>query len=403
MAIEKMLLALFKNEIQTELANILSWWVNHMTDYHYGGFIGRIDGFGKKHPEADKSIILNTRILWTYSKVFQKTGDVQYLDLANRAYHYIHDHFWDYKNNGVFWMVDCRGKVVSTQKQIYAQAFAIYALSAYFEIQPDPSIALQIDQIFQCIEKYSRDKQKGGYLNVFDEDWSLSADQRLSDKDADQVKIMNTHLHILEAYTALNKVIPRPEYQSALEYILEIYLNRFCSRQPCHVYLFFDEDWNPTSSEKSFGHDIESSWLLCEAAESLDNPRLILRARHTSMALAEAVFESGKDNLGGIYEKTDPSGQEIEKEKHWWPQAEAVVGFLNAWEISGNELFLQQAMQTWHFIQDHFIDPDGGEWHWLLDEKNSPNCKEDKAGPWKAPYHNVRMCLEVLRRIKVKQ
>lgn len=396
-----MLLAFFKNEIQHELVNILNWWTENMTDHDHGGFLGRIDAHGIKYPEADKGIILNTRILWTYSKIYQKTGEVQYLDLATRACQYIIDHFWDEKYGGVFWMVDFQGAVINRQKQIYAQAFAIYALAAYYEIQPDPEIAHKVHRIFQCIEEFSRDRSESGYLNVFNVDWTLADDQKLSEKDADQVKIMNTHLHILEAYTALSLTFSNPEYRVALRDILSVYLDRFCARDPCHVYLFFDQHWNPTSREKSFGHDIESSWLITEAAEHLNDPALTLRAREISLALAEAVFLYGKDQHGGIFEQTDSSGIEIQKEKHWWPQAEAVIGFVNAWQLSGEEKYLQQAIQTWHFIQQYFIDRKNGEWHWLVDVHNNPLLNEDKAGPWKAPYHNVRMCLEVIERIEI--
>lgn len=394
-----MLISLFRSEIRSELDSILNWWTSHMTDLEYGGFYGRVDGKGILHPKADKGIILNTRILWTYSKVYQQTKDLEFYSLAERAYDYISCHFWDETYHGVYWIVDHQGNKINTQKQIYAQAFALYAFCAYYEINKNSEILLKISQIFTCIEKYSRDKKKGGYLNVFNEDWSVAKSQKLSDKDADQVKIMNTHLHILEAYTTLYGIKKDPVYREGLINILEIYLTRFCSRKPCHLYLYFDEDWHPTSEEKSFGHDIESSWLITEAAELLENPALILKVRQFSLALAEATYRYGKDQDGGIYEKTDPGGHVIEKEKHWWPQAEGVVGFLNAWQISGDEKYLTQAIQTWHFIQNYFIDREQGEWHWLIKENGSPDETEDKAGPWKAPYHNVRMCLEVLRRL----
>ncbi|MCB0689462.1 MAG: AGE family epimerase/isomerase [Saprospiraceae bacterium] len=395
-----MLLSLFRSEIQTELTNILDWWTTRMTDNINGGFYGRIDGHGNLHRKANKGIILNTRILWTYSKVFQQSSDPKYQILADRAYQYICRYFWDHKNQGVYWMLDYHGIPVNTQKQVYAQAFAIYAFSAYYEINPTPDVLEKIELTFQCIEKHSRDKEKGGYLNVFNQDWSIAKDQKLSEKDADQIKIMNTHLHVLEAYTSLYGIKKEAVYREALNYVLHIYLSKFCVRDPCHLYLYFDEDWQPTSEEKSFGHDIESSWLILEAAESLNEPNITLTARKVSIALADATYKFGQDKNGGIYEKTDASGIEIEKEKHWWPQAEAVVGYLNAWQISGDEKYLTIALQTWHFIQNHFVDTINGEWHWLIKEDGQPDLQEDKAGPWKAPYHNVRMCLEVLHRLK---
>ena len=187
----------------------------------HGGFLGRIDGYNQAHPKADKGIILNTRILWTYSKVYLRTREDQYRQLADRAYRYICDHFWDDQWGGVYWSVDFQGNVLNRQKQIYAQAFAIYAFCAYFEMNKDPDVLAKLETIFNRMESHSLDPIDDGYFNVFNQDWTLADDQKLSDKDADQVKIMNTHLHILEAYTSLYQVNPCENTRQALHYILE--------------------------------------------------------------------------------------------------------------------------------------------------------------------------------------
>lgn len=388
----------FKREIEVEFWRIIHWWAQNMIDPN-GGFIGRIDGNDQPHPKADKSIILNTRLLWTFSKVYLKAKDLRYRNLAERAYQYIVQYFWDENYDGVYWMVDHRGNVIDEQKQIYAQAFAIYAFSAYYELTGSVDASNKIERVFNRMENHSLDKEKLGYLNVFNRDWSLASNQQLSEEDDDQVKIMNTHLHILEAYTALYQVHPTERCRQALYNILWLYLEKFCTREPCHVYLYFDEDWNPTSREKSFGHDIESSWLITEASYALKDSELTEKSAAVSIALAGATLCFGSDVQGGIFEKTDHEGEEIEKGKHWWPQAEGVVGFLNAWQLSGEEKYLTQSIKTWHFLKTHFVDLENGEWHWLIDEQGHPVRTQDKAGPWKAPYHNVRMCLEVMQRL----
>ena len=243
------------------------------------------------------------------------------------------------------------------------------------------------------------DCEKGGYLNVFDRQWVLLDDQKLSEKDDDQAKIMNMHLHVLEAYSLLCKVDSTTHHINALKYVLEIYLDRFAARTPRHLILYFDQDWLASSKEISFGLDIESSWFIWEAAELVGDPALMERVKYIAVEMVDATVARGVDEEGGIYEKTDDQGAEIESNNHWWPQAEAVVEFLNAYQLTGNQVYLEHMLKSWSFIKKYFIDLDQGEWHWLINDAGQPTKTEDKAGPWKAPYHNVRMCLEVLDRL----
>lgn len=389
----------FRSEVRDELDRILNFWSEIMPDRERGGFYGRVDGSGNLDPNADRGVILNTRILWTYVAAFSQTGVSAYLRLAHVAFDYIIKHFWDDVNGGVYWMVNCEGEVVDSQKQIYAQAFAIYAFSEYFAVTKNNVAKEKAMQLCHLIERHSRDKTLEGYWNVFNADWTLKEDQKLSEKDEDQAKIMNTHLHILEAYSNLYRAIPHDDYARTLRRILNIYLERFCKGSNGHLILYFDEQWNPSSREISFGHDIESSWLIWEAAERLKEPNQIDIARDHVLNLVNATIRDGLDEQGGVYEKTGSNGRDIEKEKHWWPQAEAVVAFLNAYQMTSEDKYLTHMFNSWEFIKRHFLDLEKGEWHWLIDAKGHPVLSEDKVGPWKAPYHNSRMCIEVLKRL----
>lgn len=389
----------FRSEVRDELDRILIFWSEIMPDRERGGFYGRVDGSGKLFPDADRGVILNTRILWTYVAAFSQTGVSAYLRLAHVAFDYIIQHFWDDENGGVYWMVNCEGEVVDAQKQIYAQAFAIYAFAEYFAVTKNALAKEKAIHLYHLIERHSRDKVRGGYFNVFNADWTLKSDQKLSDKDEDQAKIMNTHLHILEAYSNLYRAIPHDDYARTLRRILKVYVGRFCSGENGHLTLYFDEEWRPSSHEISFGHDIESSWLIWEAAERLKDPSPTGEVRDYVLSLVQATISDGLDEQGGVFEKTGSNGRDIEKEKHWWPQAEAVVAFLNAYQMTSEDKYLTHMFNSWEFIKRHFLDLEKGEWHWLIDAKGHPVLSEDKVGPWKAPYHNSRMCIEVLKRL----
>lgn len=387
-----------KNEFEQELQNILHWWSTHMVDEKNGGFYGRIDGRGNLHPEAAKGAILNTRLLWTYAATANATGNIEYRRLADRAYNYFCEHFWDDLEGGVFWSVDFWGNPVETQKQIYAQAFAIYALSEYFDLAQKGKALEQATELFWLIEKYSRDQIQNGYLTAFARDWSPVDDIRLSEKDANEAKIMNTHLHVLEAYTSFYRIYPFTALQEALQNSIHLFLDHFYIPENGSMHIYFDENWVPKGHDISFGHNIEASWLLWEAAEVLGDKNLLARARPVCQHMAQAVQQKAVDEDGAILYEADPNGLK-DTDKHWWPQAEGVIGFWNAWQLTGEEKFAEAALNCWGFIKEKLLDKEQGEWHWRTDRCGIPILTEDKAGPWKAPYHNSRMCLEMLKRL----
>ena len=387
-----------RKEFQQELDNILSWWMKNMVDHEHGGFYGRIDGHGVLHPQAEKGVILNTRLLWTFAATARQNGNPHFKAMAERAFDYLLQFFWDELEGGMFWTVDFQGNPLNTQKQIYAQAFAIYAFSEYYLLTQNREALDKAIEIFWLIEKYSLDREKGGYLSAFARDWGGMDDIRLSEKDANEAKIMNTHLHMLEAYANFYRAQPTAAVKERLRYILEIFLDHFYKPESGNLHIYFDENWNSKSNGISFGHDIESSWLLWEAAEVLGDEDLLQRTKPVSIHLANASLQHGLDTDGALFNERHANGR-LDTGKHWWPQTEAVVGFWNAWELTGQATFTQTAANSWDFIKNFIIDRKNGEWHWRVDRAGIPILSEDKAGPWKAPYHNGRMCLEMLRRL----
>jgi mannobiose 2-epimerase len=396
--------ALLREEMRRDLINnVLPYWMEKMVDHERGGFYGKRDGYDTLDPQADKGIILNARILWTFShaaRVLGKTGvkTDQYIAIADRAYRYITDHFTDAEKGGVYWMVSASGEAISTKKQIYAQAFALYAFSEYFLATQNSESLKQAIQLFHLIEQHSFDAKHNGYFEAFDRDWSLLADLRLSEKDANEKKTMNTHLHILEAYTNLYRCWRDQALQQQLRNLIVLFKDTILDSR-LHFQLFFSEVWAVRSHEISFGHDIEGSWLLYEAAAVLADEALLKQIAPITVRMVDVAVDEGLDGDGGLMNEANPTGVS-DTDKHWWPQAEAIVGLVNAWQLTNNQRYLEEAVKVWSFIKEHLIDREKGEWHWRVSRTGNVYRNEDKAGFWKCPYHNGRAALEILSRLR---
>ena len=407
-----------KGEVSRELTeNILPFWIDKMTD-PAGGYYGRIDGEGKLVPGAEKGLILNARILWTFSQAYRMLGKPEYLEAASRAAKYISEQFVDREFGGAYWSLTADGKPLDTKKQFYAIAFAVYGLAEYSRaVTPDqigglkdgrsePAMtsgdALKLAiSLYKSIEEHSFDAQKNGYIEACTREWGAIEDMRLSDKDENFAKTMNTHLHILEAYTGLYRVWKDEGLHTQLANLIRLFLDKIIQPDG-HLGLFFDEDWNLHGKMQSFGHDIETSWLLVEAAEVLcesGDPMdrlLYLECLGASRDLAAAASE-GLTVEGMIYE-FDPESGYRKEDRDWWVQAEAVVGYLNRWQLAGDPADLERAYAEWEYIKSKIIAPNG-EWYWGRRADGSVNRDDDRAGFWKCPYHNGRMCMELLQRI----
>ena len=411
-------------QVRKELIeNILPFWMEKMCAPS-GGLLGRISGDSQPDPSAPVGGIMTARVLWTFAsayRVLEAEGSVApeilqgYMDMAMRAKRLIIDRFYDKEYGGTFWSLDADLSPEDTKKQIYAIAFAIYGLAELYRACGDSEALEYAVKLFRAIEDHSFDSVQDGYFEAFTRDWKPIEDMRLSDKDANESKTMNTHLHVLEAYTCLFRVWKNPLLESRLRGLILVF-EKYILGSDGHLKLFFDDSWNCGYGIVSYGHDIEASWLLHEAALVLGDDSVLSRVEALVPKIVKAASEGFTHEGGMIYEKTEgeahegrgercdegcgkgpeDTGAEVDADRHWWVQAESVVGYFNFWEHFGQPDSLENAIMCWEFIKDNIIDKDGGEWFWSLRADGSVNREDDKAGFWKCPYHNGRMCMEVM-------
>ncbi|MCD8250630.1 MAG: AGE family epimerase/isomerase [Phocaeicola dorei] len=387
-----------KKEVEEILTtNILPYWMNKMTDVQHGGFYGRINGQEVLMPEAEKGAILNARILWTFSSAYRLLHKPEYLETATRAKREIIDLFYDKEFGGIYWSVSAEGRPLDTKKQIYAIGFAIYGLSEYHRATGDNEALEYAIRLFHDIEAHSFDRKKNGYCEALTREWEELADMRLSDKDANERKTMNTHLHILEPYTNLFRVWKDDHLKHQLHNLVRLFIDRILDTETSHLQLFFNDDWESQYRIISYGHDIETSWLLHEAALVLGDKTLLDEVEPCVIDIAEAGTEGFLTTAGMLYEQNVDTAS-IDADRHWWVQAEAIVGYVNLYQHFDDKLSLSRAVQCWEFVKRHLIDRENGEWYWSLRADGSVNRNEDKAGFWKCPYHNGRMCMEIMER-----
>jgi mannobiose 2-epimerase len=390
----------FYSKVEQELfKNIIPFWIEKTIDRENGGFYGRITNDLKIEPEAPKSLILHARILWTFATLYSFNKTESYLKIAQRAYEYIRNYFYDKKYGGTFWLIDAHGKVLNDKKKMYGQAFTIYALAAYFTASGSKVVLDEAIEIFNRIEKHNYDKLNEGYFETSNQNWTIAEEMRLSEIDMNEMKSMNTHLHLMEAYTALLGVWPEQCLKEKLSGLIQNFEINIIDTKTLHFNLFFDEEWHPKSHSISFGHDIEGSWLLCEAAEAQEDQKLLARIRETAVRMARITAKEGFSDHNTIYAEQNGNGK-IYKESHWWQQAEAIVGFLNAYEITNEQFFMDVAIKCWQAVEDRFIDRKFGEWYYEIDAEGNPDMRRYKVSEWKGPYHNGRACMEILKRLK---
>ena len=406
--------------------NILRFWLDKMQDRENGGFYGRIDGSGQLHPDAEKGAILNARILWTFSAAYRVLGIEEYLDAATCAKDYIIDYFIDKEYGGVYWSVDSKGRPLDTKKQFYAIGFAIYGMSEYARATGDREALECALQLFDCIEEHALDREYNGYIEACTRDWGKIADMRLSELDANFPKSQNTHLHIIEPYANLFRclkefqakttcdyvsvigsvlpieiAVPQETFirvEAALRNIIGIFTDHILNPETHHLDLFFEMDWTRGAGHlESYGHDIECSWLIHEAALVLDDKQVLDKVEPVVRMVAEASEKGLRPDGSMIHEANLTTGH-VDDDLHWWVQAENVVGWFNIYQHFGDKEALSRADQCWTYIKDQLIDWENGEWYWSRHPDGTLDTVDDKAGFWKCPYHNGRMCLEILER-----
>ncbi len=386
--------------------NILSFWLK-MQDEENGGFYGQMRGDGTLVKTANKGGILNARILWSFSAAYRVTKRPEYLEAATRAKDYILKYFIDPMYGGTFWELDYQGNPVDTKKQFYAIGFTIYGLSEYARATGDDAALNTALQLYEVVEDHSLDNVYNGYIEACTRQWGKIADMRLSDLDANYPKSQNTHLHIIEPYANLYRVLKekRPfeaitmRVENSLRNLIDIFCDKILNPETHHLDLFFDMDWTRGAGWlESYGHDIECSWLMHEAALVLGDEDVLKKVKPIVKLVAQAS-EKGINADGSMTHEANLDTGHVDDDRHWWVQAETVVGFYNIYQHFNDEDALQKALNCWQYIKDNLIDYDNGEWYWSRDPERNLNTTDDKAGFWKCPYHNSRMCLEIIERI----
>jgi mannobiose 2-epimerase len=391
-----------KTEMEHELTyNILPFWIRHAVDNENGGFYGKVSNDLKVDKTADKGGVLNARILWVYSEAYRLYKEDRYKRMAERAFTYICDHFIDKDYGGLYWLVDYKGAPKDTRKQTYAQAFAIYAFSAYYKATGEKAALGKAIEIFGLLEKYGEDKSLKGFYEACDRTWAPS-DLYLDEKCSKEKKSMNTMLHVLEAFNGLYGVWKDDSIREKLRETIEVMLDNVLDSETGHFKTYFDDAWESLEDECSYGHDIEGSWLLTEAASAVGDESLMGRVAEASIKMAHAVLHEGTNDKGAIVYEGKKSGVRTEDKLDWWPQAEGIVGFINAYEMTGDGAFLDAALKTWQFTKENIVDERFGEWIWGVTRVGKKINPGEKVSMWKCPYHNARACMEIMLRVKAE-
>ena len=409
----------FYKSVEHEFINdILPFWEKNACDTRPGceGFYGSISSSGQADAEAPRSIVMTSRFLWTYSAAARHFKNPALLKMADFAYRTIVSKYWDSENGGVYWSVLPDGTPCVSKKQIYGEAFCCYGLCEYAaaikelrqDVLSEEAMNYALD-IYNFLEQYAFDSKDGGYLEACAQNWSPTDDMILSPKDMNCPKSMNTNLHVMEGYTNLYRTLPvvfsdakaiRAEVGDSLAALVRLTVEKIL--QPnAHLGMFFDMKWNPLSDEISYGHDIEASWLLWEAACELKDEELKSEIKETVIKVAETALNEGFDHENGCMEnflRSEPEGKVRDRTRVWWNQAEAMNGFYNAWEMTGESKYSDACLAEWNWILNHQKDRTNGEWWNEVDVNGNPVLTEDKGGNWKTSYHNGRTCLELLRR-----
>lgn len=372
---------------------ILPFWKN-LRDDTWGGFYGYMDQQLKLDKQAEKGCILNSRILWFFSETAMALQSEELKDYARHAYVFLRDHCLDRENGGIFWSMTYDGKPLDTTKHTYNQGFAIYALSAYYRLTGEEEALRTAMEIFRLIEAHCTDEI--GYLEAFTADWQPESNEKLSENGVMAAKTMNTLLHVFEGYSGLYLASRDADVRRCMLRILDIYENKIFDHTRDRQLVFFNEYYNSIIDLYSYGHDIESSWLMDWGADLLEDGELSRRIGALNRRMAAAVYENAfdHDSLANECDRGEKNELRI-----WWVQAEAVVGFVHQWQQTGEEQYARAAANNFRFILEYVWDKrTGSEWFWCVDKHGVPTPEKPIVEPWKCPYHNGRMCLELMRR-----
>lgn len=385
----------FKAEVKNELENhIIPFW-NGLCDNEKGGFYGFMDGNLRLDKNAPKGIILHSRILWFYSNCYMVLGNKECLEKARHCFEFLKNHCVDRENGGVYWMVNADGTVNDSMKHTYCQAFFIYGMASYYAASNDKEALELALKVFDVIETKCVDEV--AYLEAQSKEFELMENDALSENGLMADKTMNTVLHLIEAYTELYRASKNEKVLDRLKFQLELTYEKIYDKDGSKLLVFFDKNMDVIGDIHSYGHDIEATWLLDRACDTVGDSELTKKISSMNKKIVANIASIAFEN-GALNNERDKT--EINKNRIWWVQAESVVGFLNGYQRYGNQNYLEISKTVWDYIKNNVSDKrQGGEWYGTLDENGTPDLSQAEAGPWKCPYHNGRMCLEVLKRI----
>jgi cellobiose epimerase len=379
---------------KTELIRILDYWQKFAPDQQLGGFYGRVSYQNQGDGSAARSVVLTGRILWTFSLAHRLFQSADYLTLADRAYQQLTRQFFDPGYGGVYWSVNPRGAPFEVKKQIYGNAFAMYGLAEYYRVTNYPPALERAIELFNLIEEHAFDPINNGYREALSRDWTATDDYILS--KAPYTKSMNTHLHLVEAYTNLFSVWPDRRLKTQTVLLLDTILDRIVNPQTDTLQLFFEDNWTAKDHIVSYGHDIEASWLLYETAEILSDPALLKKTKEKVVRMASAATK-GLSTDGALNYEHNPATGHTQTDRSWWVGAEQTVGFYNAFQLTGDPQYRTLAERSWAYVTEKFVDITQGEWYGTVKEDGTP-VRGDKISFWKCPYHNARACAEMWKR-----
>lgn len=385
------------SEMEEELRNdILPFWPRFIDGVN-GGFYGQVENDGRPDPRADKGLVMHARLLWTYSAAARLLNDPGLLAAADAAYRFIVESLYDEERKGFSFACDSQGNPRSGLKIVYGQAFAVYALAEYARAG-GPGRALDLAmETFRLLQRTAHDERHGGYSEAFAPDWSKSVVSALGDGDIACAKSMNTNLHVLEALTVLHAATEDSTVARALRDLIEVLLSKILTPS-AHLGLYFNNDWSRLDDVISYGHDIEASWLLSEAAERIGDEKVETRVRGCALGIAAGIAQVLDANQGSL--PNELKERRLDTDRIWWVQAEGIVGMVNAAELSGDPGYLRRAATLWNFVKAFLIDHVHGEWFWgVRHPGGAPLPDRYKGGAWKASYHNGRACMQIMSRI----
>lgn len=409
---------MLKDEVKAHLTQVIIPFWSKLRDDEYGGFYGLVDYNLNVYKQFTKGVILHSRILWFFSNAYMTLGDKKCLDNAKHAFEYIKKYCVDYENGGVYWSTKYNGEVEDSTKHTYNIAFSIYAMSSYYDASKDEEALKIATSLYHVIETKCRDNV--GYLEAFTKDFQPESNEKLSENGIIAQKTMNTLLHVFEAYTEYYRVTKEPEVKERLCWIMDQFADKVYNKELKRQEVFFDKDMNSMINLHSYGHDIETAWLIDRGCEVVGDEAYIEKMTPITKALTKTIYKMAyhKNSLWNECEDGVP-----DKTRVWWVQAEAVLGFLNGYQHDNSKIeYLEAAQNVWKYIQDNLIDKrSGSEWFSEVDdngqvvdatlsdkeietlksvmgEMHGNKIKKPIVEPWKCPYHNGRMCMEIIRR-----